>query len=58
MKNPADKGLESVAIIFPLKLAILKDLIAFIPAGAEAPGMRTTDIITLDKVHNQYLNWL
>ena len=41
MKKPADKVLESVAIIFPLKFTIFSDFIVFIPAGPEAPGMTT-----------------
>jgi len=41
MKKPADKVLESVAIIFPLKFTIFSDFIVFIPAGLEAPGMTT-----------------
>jgi hypothetical protein len=41
IKNPADKGLESVAMIFPPKFIILNDFIVFMPAGPEAPGIRT-----------------
>ena len=41
IKKPADKGLESVATIFPPKFIILNDFIVFMPAGPEAPGIRT-----------------
>jgi hypothetical protein len=43
IKKPADKVLESVAIIFPLKFAIFSDFIVFIPAGPEAPGIMTDE---------------
>jgi hypothetical protein len=42
MKKPADNDVESVATILPEKLAILKDLMVLIPAGAAAPGTSTT----------------
>ena len=34
--------MESVATVLPEKLAIFKDLIVLIPAGAAAPGTNTT----------------
>jgi hypothetical protein len=42
MKKPGERDVESVATILPVKLAILKDLMVFIPAGAAAPGTNTT----------------
>jgi hypothetical protein len=47
IKKPADKGLESVATILPPKFAIFNDFIVFIPAGPEAPGIRTTAAASL-----------
>jgi len=55
MKKPADKGLESVATIFPSKFAIFNDFITFIPAGPEAPGIRTVDNIALRKGYDHFL---
>jgi hypothetical protein len=55
MKKPADKGLESVATIFPSKFTIFNDFITLIPAGPEAPGIRTVDSIVLGIGHDHLL---
>jgi hypothetical protein len=44
MKPPGANESESVPIIFPLNFTIFNDFIVLIPAGAAAPGTRTTRI--------------
>jgi hypothetical protein len=55
IKKPADKVLESVAMIFPLKFTIFSDFIVFIPAGPEAPGIMTDEDDEEDDVGNMAL---
>ena len=56
MKKPADRDVESVATILPEKLAILKDLMVLIPAGAAAPGTSTTRYSEKLEFNQRYLS--